>query len=57
MVFAFSKKKCEDTAYGLTGLDLTVGSEKSRIHSFIEDCVSRLKGTDRKLPTVLIIKV
>lgn len=56
VVFAFSKKKCEECAYGLTNIDLTTGSEKSQIHVLIEDSLSRLKGTDRKLPQVLRIK-
>ncbi|PRP78199.1 hypothetical protein PROFUN_13996 [Planoprotostelium fungivorum] len=56
VVFAFSKKKCEECAYGLTGVDLTTGAEKAQIHHFIEDSVSRLKGSDKRLPQVMRIK-
>jgi antiviral helicase SKI2 len=54
IVFAFSKKKCEEYAQALTNIDLTAGqSEKSKIHSFIEKSLSCLIGTDRELPQVL----
>ena len=56
VVFAFSKKKCEENAYGLTTVDLTNSIEKSQIHVFIEDAITRLKGTDKRLPQVLNIK-
>jgi antiviral helicase SKI2 len=56
VVFAFSKKKCEDCAYGLSGLDLTSSIEKSHIHVFIDEAINKLKGPDRKLPQVLRIK-
>lgn len=56
VVFAFSKKKCETCAYGLSNLDLTTSTEKNQIHIFIEESLSKLKGSDRKLPQVLRIK-
>ncbi len=56
VVFAFSKKKCEDCAYGLSNLDLTNATEKSHIHVFIEESIGKLKGSDKKLPQVLRIK-
>lgn len=31
VVFTFSKKKCEEFAYGLTGVDLTTAQEKSLV--------------------------
>jgi antiviral helicase SKI2 len=49
VAFAFSKKKCEDNAYGLTTVDLTTSTEKSHIHVFIEDCVTRLKGNEKNI--------
>ncbi len=36
VVFAFSKRRCEECAYGLANVDLTTGKEKSEIHLFIE---------------------
>eukprot|EP01117_Protostelium_nocturnum_P003499 TRINITY_DN1455_c0_g4_i1.p1 TRINITY_DN1455_c0_g4~~TRINITY_DN1455_c0_g4_i1.p1 ORF type:complete len:1331 (-),score=569.99 TRINITY_DN1455_c0_g4_i1:196-4188(-) len=56
VVFAFSKKKCEECAYGLSGVDLTTGTEKAQIHIFVEESVSRLKGSDKRLPQVMKIK-
>eukprot|EP01104_Vermistella_antarctica_P013607 TRINITY_DN414_c0_g1_i2.p1 TRINITY_DN414_c0_g1~~TRINITY_DN414_c0_g1_i2.p1 ORF type:complete len:1361 (+),score=369.81 TRINITY_DN414_c0_g1_i2:324-4406(+) len=56
VVFAFSKRKCEELAYGLTNIDLTTHAEKSETHVFIEHALQRLKGPDRKLPQVLRIK-
>jgi antiviral helicase SKI2 len=44
VVFCFSKRRCEETAYGLTNVDLTSSSEKSEIHVFFESSLSRLKG-------------
>ena len=37
----------------MTSLDLTTASEKSDVHHFINNCVKKLKGTDRELPQVL----
>jgi antiviral helicase SKI2 len=54
IIFAFSKKKCEEFAQGLTNLDLTAGqTEKAKIHIFIEKSLQCLVGTDRELPQVL----
>ncbi|KAI9104054.1 antiviral helicase [Phlyctochytrium arcticum] len=54
ILFTFSKKKCEEYASALSSLDFTSGAtEKSHIHTFIERCVSRLKGSDRELPQIL----
>ena len=36
VVFAFSKRKCEECAHGLKTLDLTNASEKGEIHRFVE---------------------
>eukprot|EP00727_Mastigamoeba_balamuthi_P013488 m51a1_g8762 putative helicase ski2w (1240) ;mRNA; f:131606-136281 len=57
VVFVFSKKRCEECAYGLSGVDMTADAkEKSDIHHFIEASISRLKEADRKLPQILGIK-
>lgn len=54
IVFAFSKKKCEEYAGALTNLDLTSGSaEKAKIHTFIQNSLSCLNGTDKELPQIV----
>ncbi|KAJ3323070.1 hypothetical protein HDV06_002516 [Boothiomyces sp. JEL0866] len=54
IVFAFSKKKCEEYAQALTNLDLSAGaSEKAQIHIFIENSIACLKGGDKELPQIL----
>ncbi|TEB38714.1 translation repressor [Coprinellus micaceus] len=52
VVFTLSKKRCEENASTLTNQDLCTGVEKSEVHVAIEKAVSRLKGTDRKLPQI-----
>jgi antiviral helicase SKI2 len=56
IVFSFSKKKCETLAYSLSTVNLTSPTEKSHIHQFIEESLTRLKGTDKKLPQVQYVK-
>jgi antiviral helicase SKI2 len=56
VVFSFSRAKCEEIAYGLSKTDLTTSSEKSEVHVFVEQAISRLKGEDRELPQVIRIK-
>eukprot|EP00026_Physarum_polycephalum_P000457 Phypoly_transcript_00458.p1 GENE.Phypoly_transcript_00458~~Phypoly_transcript_00458.p1 ORF type:complete len:1246 (+),score=257.19 Phypoly_transcript_00458:76-3813(+) len=56
VIFAFSKRKCEEFALGLTTIDLTTAAEKSEIHVFVESSLNRLKGSDRRLPQVLQMK-
>ncbi|XP_059090527.1 superkiller complex protein 2-like [Tigriopus californicus] len=51
--FTLSRNRCDQNAALLTSMDLTTAVEKSDIHHFIHKCVSRLKGSDRKLPQVL----
>ncbi len=41
--FAFSKKKCMDLAFGLTGLDLCDSAEKRKITVFFNNAMKRLK--------------
>ena len=52
VVFCFSRKKCDESADGLTSLDLTTKTEKSKIVDLCTVSLSRLKGTDRHLPQV-----
>ncbi|KAG6911376.1 hypothetical protein DXG01_001047 [Tephrocybe rancida] len=52
VVFTFSKKRCEENAATLTNLDLCTSVEKSEVHVAIEKALSRLKGSDKKLPQI-----
>uniref|UniRef100_K3WVU5 Helicase SKI2W n=1 Tax=Globisporangium ultimum (strain ATCC 200006 / CBS 805.95 / DAOM BR144) TaxID=431595 RepID=K3WVU5_GLOUD len=56
VVFAFSKKLCEESASKLSKLDLSSPSERSEIHLFLESSIQRLQGSDRELPQVLTMK-
>ena len=57
VAFTLSRNRCDQTANTLSSLDLTTSMEKSDIHHFINKCISRLKGNDRKLPQVLKEKI
>lgn len=37
-------------------MDLTTSTEKHEVHSFIEKALSRLKGSDKRLPQIVRIK-
>ncbi|CAG8479523.1 5994_t:CDS:10 [Acaulospora morrowiae] len=50
ILFTFSKLKCEEYAHGIK--DLTSKEDKSKILTFINKSLTRLKGTDRELPQV-----
>jgi len=50
--FTFSRKRIDENASHMTSVDLTTENEKGRIHMFVQRCMSRLKGGDRKLPQV-----
>jgi superfamily II RNA helicase len=52
VVFVFSRKRCDENAALLTSVDLTTQAEKSEVHTFFGKCISRLKGSDKKLPQV-----
>ncbi|KIK70472.1 hypothetical protein GYMLUDRAFT_65706 [Collybiopsis luxurians FD-317 M1] len=52
VVFTFSKKRCEENASTLTNQDLCTSVEKSEVHVAIEKALSRLKGSDKKLPQI-----
>jgi antiviral helicase SKI2 len=53
VIFAFSRKKCEEFADQLPNTDLTTSVEKSEIHLFLRKSLIRLKGEDRLLPQIL----
>ncbi|KAF8910025.1 ATP-dependent RNA helicase [Gymnopilus junonius] len=53
VVFTFSKKRCEENAATLTNVDLCTSVEKSEIHVAVEKALSRLKGSDKKLPQIV----
>ncbi|GFR45796.1 hypothetical protein Agub_g7251, partial [Astrephomene gubernaculifera] len=55
-VFCFSKKRCDSCADHLSSLDLSSGSEKAAVHSFLERCLARLKEGDRQLPQILRLR-
>ncbi|KAI5454433.1 Antiviral helicase ski2 [Naganishia albida] len=52
VVFTFSKKRCEANAASLSAVDLNVASEKSEVHVTVEKALTRLKGSDKKLPQI-----
>lgn len=56
VIFVFSKKRCEEYADTLRGIDFCTSKEKSEIHMFIDRAVSRLKKEDRELPQILKIR-
>lgn len=56
VIFVFSKKRCEEYADWLEGVNFCTGKEKSQIFMFIEKSVTRLKKEDRELPQILKIR-
>ena len=54
VAFTLSRNRCDSNAMLLSSVDLTTAAEKHEIHSFIQKCVSRLKGSDKRLPQVSI---
>ena len=52
----FSKKRIDQLADMLSSLDLTTAAEKSETHLFIERCIARLQGSDRRLPQILRLR-
>ena len=53
VLFTLSRNRCDQNASLLTSVDLTTTMEKSDIMHFINRCMQRLKGSDRKLPQVM----
>ena len=55
VAFIFSKKRIEETTEHLGSINLIdCQRERSRIHTFFENSISLLKGSDRNLPQVLL---
>ncbi|KAL5534027.1 hypothetical protein ACEPAG_487 [Sanghuangporus baumii] len=52
VIFTFSKRRCEENAATLTNIDLSSSGEKSEVHIAIEKALTRLKGSDKKLPQI-----
>ncbi|XP_062865811.1 helicase SKI2W [Trichomycterus rosablanca] len=56
VAFTFSRTRCDENARLLTSLDLTSSVEKNEIHSFFHRSLSRLRGGDRQLPQILVMR-
>ncbi|ROK35693.1 Helicase SKI2W [Anabarilius grahami] len=56
VAFTFSRTRCDENARSLTSLDLTSSIEKSEIHSFLQKSLTRLRGADRQLPQILLMR-
>ena len=54
VAFTLSRNRCNDNADSLFSLNLTTSTEKSEIHVFFTKSISRLKGSDQKLPQVSV---
>ncbi|XP_033951024.1 superkiller complex protein 2 isoform X1 [Pseudochaenichthys georgianus] len=56
VAFTFSRTRCDDNARSLDSMDMTTSIEKAEIHSFFQKSVSRLRGADRQLPQILLMR-
>ncbi|CEP61622.1 SKI complex RNA helicase subunit SKI2 LALA0_S03e07052g [Lachancea lanzarotensis] len=56
VIFVFSKKRCEDYADWLDGVNFCANKERSQIRMFIDKSITRLKKEDRDLPQITKIK-
>ncbi|XP_071383595.1 superkiller complex protein 2 [Centroberyx affinis] len=56
VAFTFSRTRCDENARSLTSMDLTTSVEKAEIHSFFQKSLSRLRGGDRQLPQILLMR-
>ncbi|KAL1255760.1 hypothetical protein QQF64_013821 [Cirrhinus molitorella] len=56
VAFTFSRTRCDENARSLTSLDLTSSTEKSEIYSFLQKSLTRLRGGDRQLPQILLMR-
>ena len=57
VAFLFSRKRIEELTGQLQSVDLVKNKEdRQYIHTFFDQCVSRLKGSDRKLPQVIQVR-
>ena len=53
VAFTLSRKRCDNNAAMLSGVNLTSPGEKNEIALFYRRCTSKLKPIDRKLPQVV----
>lgn len=53
VVFSFSKRKCEECADALRGVDLCDATEKAAVHSVCSQALRKLEAADARLPQVL----
>ncbi|XP_077599732.1 superkiller complex protein 2 [Stigmatopora nigra] len=56
VAFTFSRARCDENARSLDSMDMTTSIEKAEIHSFFQKSLSRLRGGDRQLPQVLLMR-
>lgn len=56
VAFTFSRTRCDENARSLDSMDLTTSVEKAEIHSFFQKSMSRLRGGDRQLPQILLMR-
>ncbi|XP_037548858.1 helicase SKI2W [Nematolebias whitei] len=56
VAFTFSRARCDENARSLDSMDLTTSIEKAEIHSFFQKSLSRLRGGDRQLPQILLMR-
>ncbi|KAF7210868.1 superkiller complex protein 2 isoform X1 [Nothobranchius furzeri] len=56
VAFTFSRTRCDENARSLESMDLTTSVEKAEIHSFFQKSLSRLRGGDRQLPQILLMR-
>ncbi|KAM9777114.1 helicase SKI2W [Syngnathus typhle] len=56
VAFTFSRTRCDDNARSLDSMDMTTSIEKAEIHSFFQKSLSRLRGGDRQLPQILLMR-
>ncbi|XP_068431711.1 superkiller complex protein 2 [Clinocottus analis] len=56
VAFTFSRTRCDDNARSLDSMDMTTSIEKAEIHSFFQKSLSRLRGADRQLPQILVMR-
>ncbi|XP_068603246.1 superkiller complex protein 2 [Brachionichthys hirsutus] len=56
VAFTFSRSRCDENARSLDSMDMTTSIEKAEIHLFFQKSLSRLRGGDRQLPQILLMR-
>ncbi|KAF3707271.1 Helicase SKI2W [Channa argus] len=56
VAFTFSRTRCDENARSLESMDMTTSVEKAEIHSFFQKSLSRLRGGDRQLPQIQLMR-